>query len=94
MSICIFSLGKQVSNRWVIAQRLHTVNQYRYSEILQNIQNGIVKLSIVEYLNISSTMTTIGIGLEYATKQNKTKIKWDISTAIYPILCIKATFNY
>jgi hypothetical protein len=39
-------------------------------------------------------MTTIGIGLEYATKQNKTKIKWDVSTAIYPILCIKVTFNY
>nr|DAD62250.1 MAG TPA: hypothetical protein [Caudoviricetes sp.] len=37
MSICIFSLGKQVSNRWVHPQRLHTVNQYRYSEILQNI---------------------------------------------------------
>lgn len=39
-------------------------------------------------------MTTLGIGLEYATKQNKTKIKWDVSTAIYLILCIKATFNY
>lgn len=39
-------------------------------------------------------MTTIGIGLEYATKQNKTKIKWGVSAVIHPILCIKATFNY